>query len=109
MRFKRILRCSCVAGTFAALGVLFGAIGAFAALAAGLIGLIVIARKNTSKDSGFGEYAWLMWCSLSFIVVTLVLSPMADLPAVWIALCLLSPLFGTASYVAERAIHAIRA
>ena len=105
MKLKRLLRSSSVAGAFAALCVMFTFVGAIVALAAGFIGLVIVSRQDPSKDSGFAEYPWWIWCTISFITATLVFSPMADLPAVWIAICLLSPLFGTASYVVERALN----
>ena len=103
MKFNRVIRSVCLAGAFAALCVILSAVGALITLAAGVISLAVMSRRDSSGAAGFSEYPLWLLCIISFGAATLVLSPLADLPAVWIALCILSPLLGTMIYTVERA------
>ena len=104
MKFNRAVRSVCLAGAFAALCVMASVIGALITLAAGVIGLAVVSRRDSPEAPGFSEYLQWLLCTISFVAMTLVLSPLAGLPAVWLALCILSPLFGTMIYAVERAL-----
>ena len=104
MKFNRVVRCVLLAGAFAALCVMASVVGALITLAAGLIALAAVSRRDPSAASYFSEYLPWLLCTLSFVATTLVLSPFAALPAVVILLCILSPLFGTIIYAVERAI-----
>ncbi|REJ97021.1 MAG: hypothetical protein DWQ34_03070 [Planctomycetota bacterium] len=93
-----------LAAFFAGLCVFWSLVGALITLAAGLIALMLVSRSGPSRKSEFSEYfPWLL-CTVSFVVTTLLLSPFAELSGVTIALCLLSPLFGTMIYIVERAV-----
>ena len=94
-----------LAAFFAALCVFASVAGALITLAAGSIALMVVSRSDSFGKSGFSEYfSWLL-CTFAFLVTTLVLSPFTAFAAVPLALCVLSPLFGTMIYVVERAVR----
>lgn len=101
MKFNRVFRFMFLAGVFATLCVMIS-VGVYITLAAGIIGLVVVSRRETLEASFLSEYLYWLLCIISFAVMTLALLPWAYFPAIGIAFCILSPLFGTIVYTVER-------
>jgi len=99
-----------VAATFAAACVFGEVVGCVAVLAFGIIALAVLKRGAaadiaTWQSSELRQFAPWVACILLFVCFVLLLAPFASLPAVVIALLVLSPLFGTMVFAASSAIR----
>jgi hypothetical protein len=103
-----------VAAAFAAVGVLGEVAGCVALLGVGIIALAVLhydraPSATPSAPPRLGPFVSWGLCILLFAVFVLLLSPLASLPATFLALLLLSPLFGTlvllVSAALERSYH----
>lgn len=104
MKSKRAIRLTVLAGGTSAICLTFATVGAVLVLLAGLAGLVIVTRGNAIREPGFSEYPWWLFCVALFAGSTIILSSLAELPAVWMAFLALCPIFGTAIYSVEVAI-----
>jgi hypothetical protein len=98
-----------VAAAFAAICVFGEVAGCLVLLVFGIIALVVVRNGIAHKGKVLQSWnvnafvAWVL-CVLVFACVVLLLAPFASLPAVGLALLILSPLFGTWAFVVSSAL-----
>lgn len=107
-----VFRSALLAAAFAAICVAGEVLGCIVVLGLGMIALIVVDRDQADR----GEASrlpilrqFIPWavCILLYAGFVLLWSPLASLPAVIIALLLLSPLFGTLVFVSSSAVASL--
>ncbi len=108
MMKPRLLLCVSISGLVSAVCVLMSVTGVLMTLAAGVASLAVLSRETESDESMASEWPFWLVCTFSFLAMTLMLAPLAALPAVSLALCLFSPLLGGMIYAIERAFSTWR-
>jgi Na+/H+-translocating membrane pyrophosphatase len=104
MMTNRIFRTVCLSVGVALLCAVAQIVGAIISLAAGIIGLSVLSRRESAGASFASEFSQWILCTVTFAVTTLLLSPLTNLLAISVAYCILSPLFGTMIMVIDRAL-----
>ena len=107
-----ISRSALLAAAFAAIGVLGEVAGCIFVLGLGILSLAVVHRDPSARTEASSLPAlrqFLSWGACTFVYAScvLLLSPLASMPAVVIALLLLSPLFGTLVCLASSAVASL--
>ena len=101
-----------VAAAFASACVLGEVVGCVAVLGLGIVALALLKRDGAASvlpthSAQFTQFAAWIACIILFACFVLLLAPFASLPAVIIALLILSPLFGTMVLIASSVIHGL--
>jgi hypothetical protein len=94
LKMSPLVRGDVLGACIAAVCVVAPAVGVSATLIGGTIAVAVVARRGETTSPDLSIRLWFA-CTLGFFVGTLLFAAFAELPAVWVALCICSPLLGT--------------
>ena len=101
-----VVRGAVLGACIAAVCVVAPAFGVSATLIGGTIAVAVVARRAEKMTADLPIRVWFA-CTLGFFVGTLLFAAFAELPAVWVALCICSPLLGTMVCAIDGALQSI--